>query len=326
MSTRSPRPRRIRRRTLLALLLLPFVAELGLRVVARLAHMQRGMEFHADYGWRPVPGVKKKGRYWGGEELAWTNSRGWRDAEVSASRAPGDRRIVALGDSFTFGVQVDYGERFSERLEETVDGLEVVNLGVTGYGTDQQLRVLEVEGFGYEPDLVLLVSFLSNDLDDIQYWRNLSWPKPWYERRGEELILHRPKASWGARVRSASYLGEILARTFERSRQHWSFTMGTPLADPAEHYVALVKRMQQLCDERDVPLVVVLAYAMGRREHGPTPREEMARDGLAQAGVEVIDSLDLFEDERHYAEDGHWNAEGHRVLAQRIAQRLVLMD
>ena len=43
-----------------------------------------------------------------------------------------------------------------------------MNLGVAGYGIEQELRLLEVEAFRYEPELVLLTVFLGNDPEDIR--------------------------------------------------------------------------------------------------------------------------------------------------------------
>jgi len=137
----------IRRRLLLALggsIATVGLLEIALRLYATWTLRERGLTYHAEFGWAYLPNIRKRGRYWSGDEPAWTNSRGWRDEETRLERRPGKRRIVALGDSFTFGVAVDYGERFSELLERDVEGLEVVNLGINASGTDQHLRVLEV--------------------------------------------------------------------------------------------------------------------------------------------------------------------------------------
>ena len=45
-------------------------------------------------------------------------------------------------------------------------GVEVLNLGVGGYGTAQQLLTLEEDGLRYRPDLVVLGFFLGNDVQN----------------------------------------------------------------------------------------------------------------------------------------------------------------
>ena len=64
----------------------------------------------------PLPNVRKIGQVWGVVRPARSNSKGWRDAERSYSRPEGKRRAVALGNSFTFGVGVDDGERYTDLL------------------------------------------------------------------------------------------------------------------------------------------------------------------------------------------------------------------
>ena len=60
-----------------------------------------------------------------------------------------------LGDSITFGTGVGDDETFSHLLDALPD-LEVLNLGVDGYGTDQELIRLEREGLAFGPQVVIL--------------------------------------------------------------------------------------------------------------------------------------------------------------------------
>lgn len=143
------------RNVLLALGLGLAAAEVGIRLLAKLTLRGRAVVHDSEIGWRYLPNVRKVGRYWSHRVPARTNARGWGD-DASFERTPGVRRIVALGDSFTFGVMVDHGERFSELLERDVARLEVLDLGMNAVGTDRELRVLEVEGVRHAPDVVLL--------------------------------------------------------------------------------------------------------------------------------------------------------------------------
>lgn len=84
------------------------------------------------------------------------NTRGLRDREHPYERVPGLRRVVALGDSFTFGSGVAYGERFADVAEDLLGDVEVVDMGVPGYGLDQALLAFVVEGVRYRPDAVVV--------------------------------------------------------------------------------------------------------------------------------------------------------------------------
>lgn len=62
------------------------------------------------------------------------NSKGVRDREYTYERPAGFVRFLALGDSFTFGEGVPYGRRFTDIPEERIDGIEIINMGVPGFG------------------------------------------------------------------------------------------------------------------------------------------------------------------------------------------------
>lgn len=101
-----------------------------------------------------------------------TNSKGLRDREYPASKPPGKTRILAIGDSFTFGTGVAYGERYTDRLESAFDDLEVITMAVPGSGHDQQLMQFVHEGIAYQPDHVF-VFVTAASLDPMRYFRPL---------------------------------------------------------------------------------------------------------------------------------------------------------
>lgn len=98
------------------------------------------------------------------------NRNGMRaDRDYDRAKPPGTKRIVSLGDSFTIGYEVEREQCFSSVLEARLRAagldVEVLNCGVSGFGTAEECIYLERELLNYQPDLVL-VSFFENDLDD----------------------------------------------------------------------------------------------------------------------------------------------------------------
>jgi len=80
-------------------------------------------------------------------------------------------RILVLGDSYVEGIQVSIEELFTRQLENLLNGsnngtvkYEVINMGVSGYGTTQELLLLKDKGFIFSPDLVILCFNLGNDI------------------------------------------------------------------------------------------------------------------------------------------------------------------
>lgn len=97
-----------------------------------------------------------------------TNSQGFRDRERTFARASGAPRVLALGDSLTWGAGVSYDETFTALLEgslqATVPGAEVINVGVPGWGPHEEFHLLKVYGITLQPTVVLLNFFVGNDI------------------------------------------------------------------------------------------------------------------------------------------------------------------
>lgn len=125
-------------------------------------------EYDPQLGWRHVPNrtIKHIQREYTITESF--NSRGARGPEYALDKPPGMYRIVVIGDSFAEGFSVEFEDLFSEilkqRLNDQLDQrFEVINLGVAGYSTDQELLLYRTEGKRYNPDLTILILY-DNDV------------------------------------------------------------------------------------------------------------------------------------------------------------------
>ena len=174
----------------LAVLLAAGAAELALRV-ARPAFLRHSRVEHPHvysevYGWALRPRSRYVGR--DGETIT-VNAGGYRGLLHSDLPAPGATRVVMLGDSITFGTGVGDQETFSHLLD-ALPGLEVLNLGVDGYGTDQELIRLEREGLARHPHVVILNFCVRNDYFDnalpVALYDGRS-PKPYFTLSGSGL-------------------------------------------------------------------------------------------------------------------------------------------
>ena len=120
------------------------------------------------------------------------NPEGLRGPKHSLKKAVGSKRILVLGDSFTWGAGVGDDETFSHILETLLQGkAEVINTGVNGYGTDQEFLFLKSEGFKYEPDLVM-VTFVPNDIENnlLDFDRGGAGRKPKFLFNNDTLQLN----------------------------------------------------------------------------------------------------------------------------------------
>ena len=129
--------------------------------------------YDARLGWNHIPGAS--GRLMSPEfdvEVR-INAAGLRDREYARARPENVCRILVFGDSFAEGWGVPLQDAVSETLERDLnndDGtaFEVLNFGVAGFGTDQQLLQFRQHGQHFQPDEVLVL-FYANDL-----WNNRS--------------------------------------------------------------------------------------------------------------------------------------------------------
>ncbi len=118
--------------------------------------------FDKELGWRVRPRLDR--RVMANNAILSTNSRGLRGArDHNAIKTAGTIRIVAIGDSFTFGEEVSDDSTFPSQIETLMPETEVLNMGVGGYGHDQMALYLEREGVGYAPDAVVL-GFVADDM------------------------------------------------------------------------------------------------------------------------------------------------------------------
>ncbi len=97
------------------------------------------------------------------------NSKGLRDVELDYTKAADEFRILVLGDSYVEGLRVPLEQTFSKVLEQRLNAdnspikFQVINAGVSAWGSDQALLWFRNEGIKYEPDLVVLGFFPGND-------------------------------------------------------------------------------------------------------------------------------------------------------------------
>ena len=90
------------------------------------------------------------------------NSKGLRGEEINYSRNQ-SRRILCLGDSFTFGVGAGEQNTWPAQLQQQLGAkssklVEVLNAGVMGWGFPEYLIWFQKEGFKYKPDLVVVAA------------------------------------------------------------------------------------------------------------------------------------------------------------------------
>lgn len=167
------------------------------------------------------------------------NSIGLRDQEIIQPKPKNTFRIFFCGDSVTFGPGVEGSDTFVERLEKALNvqaqpgwHFDVINFGVGGYNTQQELQLLKtLDAFQYKPDLVLLGVAMN---DASQTNSMMSWQRD-LTRIGGAVTPDQPQATLtdeatakeigrlvGARLhtaRIAIYGLQVIRKTLDRHRE-----------------------------------------------------------------------------------------------------------
>ena len=126
-----------------------------------------------------------------------TNSFGFRDREFSLDKPANTKRILVLGDSFTFGMGLKDGKtaypKVLERLlnqSSTQEKYDVINAGKKGYNTSQELYLLKKDGLVLSPDMVLLGYYL-NDTEPSDLKISVLGKEPGFFKNIDKFLCQR---------------------------------------------------------------------------------------------------------------------------------------
>lgn len=252
-----------------------------------------------------------------------TNTFGMRDAEPQPVQDRSASRIVVLGDSFTFGYRVDGESSYPSVLEVRLNQgtpekrFEVLNLGVSGYNTQDEALVLEHKGLEWGPDLVIL-GYVLNDPEtkpvqplNTYFQEPAIWQRSHLARlvakakRGLEVML------WGR--------GDYYRYLHSPGQDEWDGVV-TALGD-----------IQQLTESQGIPVLVAIFpdTPMNRwSDYRYADLHRQVAEASRERGFAVIDLLGQFSEYpartiRVRRGDPHPSPLGHEVAAEAIHDWIV---
>jgi GDSL-like lipase/acylhydrolase family protein len=304
------------------------------------------------------------------DQTVTINDDGMRDREHSLEKPDGTFRVLLLGDSFMEALQVAFEASMPSLLESGLTRqagrpVEVINGGVSGWGTDDELRYLTEYGLAYAPDLVVVAMTLHNDVSDNlrEYWHTTvdgtlfdrqREPIPWLTYRTLRL-----KAFLAVRLQLAQLWRQVrhgreMRFTGLNLRSHVVQLFEEPVPEEIERgwtlTALLLEQMQteaarggaglaivllpveyQLSEEMFADFVLGAGTALEEMD-GDRPQRVMT-DIAARLGIPVIDLLPGFrrrtaEDESplYVSGDGHWNEAGHRLATGVVVRELIASE
>ena len=275
--------------------------------------------FDPELGWALRPGFYPE------DEKTLVNRMGFRSStefDFSAPRS-GKRRALLLGDSMIFGLGVPQEFIASEVINRESPRWEAVNTGVIAYSTAQEYVIQKKYSPLMKPDAAVLFFTEINDL----WWNSrTSGPSAGFSIEGDKLIYHAPRRDNHVPLYLRTTFGRLVDQTllqgkdFTFLKDRLSFELW-----PERSRVWVVTRrllieMKKVADEHHYPLIIVDIPTQRQLRNASANRAQPLLARLsAELGVTYIDLLHYYPRDpfRLYLEnDSHWNAEGHRFIAQ----------
>lgn len=318
-------------------------------------------EWDAELGFRRRPGAEWRGRRAGGVPGYATDApdihtydfdRRWDAKGYRNARAYDRAGVAVIGDSMVENVHMESEDLVSTQLARDL-GCDVVNLGIGGYGPAEELVVLRRHALPLEPRVVVWVFFEGNDLKNVA--RHLEQTSDWEATKAHyDTFLAR---SFTRNLLGylhqymlpspLHYSGTIPREGGGAERVYFcypSFEFTQEAEDLLARTDAILAQARTECGAAGCRLLVAFAPIKYRVYGGITTsgpdfvgHEWKMNDLPSRLGAIVtslgedvgyLDLTPVFEaaardGERPFLnDDPHWSAEGNRIAARAIAERV----
>lgn len=260
---------------------------------------------------------------------------GMRGKDRTAAKPAGVKRVLVVGDSIAYGIGVAAEQTFAATLETILNTyhpdapVEVLNGGVAGYNTAQELAFLDQRGFDLEPDVIVL-AYCPNDV----------LVTPIVFKDGDRMRFFCPDREIGGFdplwLERSSLLRLFVAAT---AGQGLGDETGRPQGVDADSAYAALRQLVRRARDRGIPVLALVFPLLAWDFDAYDPAARRIHDDVANVldaeGVPRIDLLDAWRQigaknlrslELKGGDPLHPNARGHEDVARRIYQHLLASD
>lgn len=254
-----------------------------------------------------------------------TNAHGLRDRDRSA-KAPGAKRVLVLGDSYTWGYAVAEHEAYPQVAERQLAArgraeIEVINAGVPDYNTRQERQLLAQLLPIYQPDAV----FLAYVVNDAEPPTSVPMPPEETYRHAHSWFL----SDFADHTNRHVFRRRVLPSTRETSASNYldGFREGSRKWRDSR---AAIREMRDLTAASGMPFAILIlpdvTQPLDERYAWRSIHDAVARWGR-ELRVPTFDLLDTFRGRDHrelmVPWDGHPNAGAHEDMAAFLAARIL---
>jgi len=300
--------------------------------------------YHTDaqYGQFTLRKIRPNSTFWHtSPDGSWKftiNSKGLRnDRDFEYEKPEGVIRIISLGDSQTQGYEVRQDYTFSVIMEKYLKAqdhnIEVINSGISGFSTAEELLFLENEGIKYKPDFIVL-GFYANDFQD-----NIKANFFKLDEHGN-LVIQKKQHIPGVKIQNIIYklpfvkwLGEnsyFYTLLFNNTWSYFKTKLTKEASDRIVEYAiptqdkfsdyqtaltsALIQRMYKFCHKNNIKLIIIDIPKMVEKKQIKTSFSNSLSENIANYSDGFIFSESLLNEYVGVTEIHRPN--GHRHISE----------
>jgi hypothetical protein len=235
-------------------------------------------------------------------------------------------RVMVVGDSLTYGYGVREEETYPKQIETILKknfNVEVLNLGVSGYQSEDVLKIVKKFVPLLRPDLIIygvcLNDFLPSGVG--QYENNLAYSFP-IPGAVKNFLSEK------------THLGRLMGEAYNDGLMKLGFRNDfyTDILEDFKNYQTRfardVKDMNMFALDRELPPIIAMVLNQYPELHSKGYQIAMAAERhLANAGMTVIPTEEFYKKYNGQSMavsrwEGHPNTKAHKIFADFIAARL----
>jgi lysophospholipase L1-like esterase len=279
----------------------------------------------------------------------WHHRTDWMGFRNPADRSHAD--VVLLGDSMLYGHGLEEAHTVRHELEEII-GRPVSNLGIQGGSVYQEYQILKRFALKLEPKFIFLF-FLANDIHDLTVYLSDEKMRQFMSRGMEAVgnleisrqsrvgmpILKLSQDLYVARAIYASWklLSQHTTRSAAASAENWHslslFSENPRLALAMEFHLDALKKMYAIASGSNIAFVNAFIYTGLEHFAKEEPvYEKIIQDFCRSEGIPFLNLRKVLADQTEKGSalflenDGHFSAQGARVIAEFLANYIEKSD
>ena len=255
------------------------------------------------------------------EIIGTVNSNGFRGKATNYNNSKSLQRVVFLGDSFTMGIGVRDQDTFPAQLEKLLlmkdKEVEILNFGISGTNTQEQVELLEKQVLKYRPDSTIITLFLNdtNSGSTVQFF-------------SEPLILFKVRKHLRFMHMSLNVIEKTFLNNFMIKYYKDSFKENSPGWKSVQTQLLRAKSLLNASHSKFAVVIYPVLYNLDENYPFVSIHNKIV-DFCTKNKIEVIDLLPAFLGKQDqelwvHAVDQHPNEKAHKLAAAYLEKKLLL--